>query len=412
MQLRSLVRPEQGLISRQVFTDHGVYERELEKIFARCWLYLGHVSQIPNDGDFFTTYMGADSVLVTRAGGTVRAFLNSCTHRGMKVCRTDHGNARDFTCPYHGWNFANDGRLNGVPGLRQAYNNELDVSKFGLRSVANLDTFGGLIFATWDPDAPALLDYLGGMAPYLDRFTDRMEGGIVMIGGVQKWEVPCNWKFIAENFLADSYHVATTHASVVDIGFRKRPQLRGYQIAPGNGHGFCSEQGGIGEGVAQNAYTDFIKRLRESIDDNPANRFIPLGHGTVFPNLSFLDTMKFRLLRLSHPRGPALTESHAMCFVDKALSPELREAVRRNFILSFGPSGMFEVEDGEMWGEVEDGLRGYMTRQMDFNYAMGLNRDRPVAEQFGLDLPGRAGFYWSELAQRDYYVRWRELMEA
>jgi len=96
-----------------------------------------------------------------------------------------------------------------------------------------------------------------------------MEGGIEMIGGVHKWETPCNWKVIAENFLADSYHVKTTHASVVDIGYRKMPQMAGYQIAPGNGHGFCSERGGTGEGAAPNAYTDFLKKLR-SADDNPA----------------------------------------------------------------------------------------------------------------------------------------------
>jgi len=73
--------------------------------------------------------------------------------------------------------------------------------------------------------------------------------------------------------------------------------------------------------------------------------------------------MKFRLIRVSQPRGPTLTESHTMCFVDKALAPELRERARMDFILSFGPSGMFEVEDGEMWGEVAEVLRGYMARQ-------------------------------------------------
>ena len=306
MQLRKLVRPEVGLISRQIFTDEKIYEQELEKLFARCWLYLGHVSQIPNDGDFFTTFMGADSVVVTRSGDEIRAFLNSCTHRGMKVCRTDRGNARDFTCPYHGWCFANDGSLIAVPGMRQAYYGELDTSKLGLHTVAKLDTFGGLIFATWDANAPSLLDHLGGMAPYLERFTDRMQGGIEMIGGVQKWEVPCNWKFIAENFLADLYHVPTTHASVVDIGHRKAPKLQGHQIAAGNGHGFCSEKGGIHEGAAPDIYTAFIKQLQDLTDGNPANRFIPLGHGTIFPNFSFLDGMKFRLVRLSHPRGPAL----------------------------------------------------------------------------------------------------------
>jgi len=101
-----------------------------------------------------------------------------------------------------------------------------------------------------------------------------------------------------------------------------------------------------------------------------------------------------------------------MLFVDKSLPAELRDKVRRDFILSFGPSGMFEVEDGEIWGEVNDSLRGHVSRSLPFNYQMGLGHDKSMKEEFGGDLPGRAGWYWSEVNQRDFYRQWRELMEA
>jgi phenylpropionate dioxygenase-like ring-hydroxylating dioxygenase large terminal subunit len=412
--LSGLVRPEKGLIGKAIFSDEDVYRRELQQVFSRCWLYLGHESQLLQENDFFTTIMGADPIIVTRSGGKIRAFLNACTHRGMKVCRTDRGNAADFTCPYHGWCFSSSGELVGVPGMREAYNNKLDTKDWGLKEVAQLDTFHGLIFATWSAEAPSLNAYLGDMSVYLDRMLNRMEGGVEMIGAVQKWEMPVNWKLIAENFLGDSYHVGTTHGSVVDIGFRKRPKKEGYQISIKGGHGFGSELGGFGASATPTPYEAYLDTVRAQLTaaSNPVDQFIPLGHGTIFPNMSFLDGVKFRMIRMSHPRGPGMTESHTMCFVDKALPEHLRDEVRKSFILAFGPSGMFEVEDGEVWGEVCDGLRGHIASSMDFNYQMGLNQDVPVSEKFGGDLPGRTGWYWSEVNQREYYRRWLELMEA
>jgi phenylpropionate dioxygenase-like ring-hydroxylating dioxygenase large terminal subunit len=411
--LRRLVRPEEGLVGRAIFADEDIYRAELAQVFGKCWLYLGHESQLPRENDFFTTIMGADPVIVTRSGGRVRAFLNSCTHRGMKVCRTDKGNAADFTCPYHGWSFSSSGALTGVPGMREAYYDRLETRSWGLREVAQLESFHGLVFATWAADAPPLTAYLGDMALYLERMVNRMEGGIEMIGAVQKWELPVNWKLIAENFLGDSYHVGTTHGSVVDIGFRKRPKKQGYQISLRGGHGFGSELGGFGASETPSPYETYLDEVRAKLaaTKNPVDQFIPLGHGTIFPNMSFLDGVKFRMIRMSHPRGAGATESHTMCFVDKALPQHLRDEVRRSFILAFGPSGMFEVEDGEVWGEVNDTLRGHVSSSMDFNYQMGLGQDVPVSEKFGEGLPGRTGWYWSELNQREYYRRWLELME-
>ena len=114
--INGLVDVDRGIISREIFVNEEIYRQEQEQVFARAWLFVGHESQIPKPGDFFVSSMGEESVILCRdRAGRIHVFLNSCRHRGMKVCRYDEGNTVEFMCPYHGWSYGTDGALVGVP---------------------------------------------------------------------------------------------------------------------------------------------------------------------------------------------------------------------------------------------------------------------------------------------------------
>jgi nitrite reductase/ring-hydroxylating ferredoxin subunit len=420
--LDGLVNLPDGRVSRRIFVDQDIYEIELERIFARCWLFLGHESQLAQPGDYFTTTMGEDPVVVTRsADGAVHALLNSCRHRGMSVCRSDAGNTNQFRCPYHGWTYTNEGRLLGVPKEREAYGRELDKSQWGLIEVAQIRNYKGMIFATWDPEAPSLEEYLGGMKYYFDLLLDRVEAGDEVITGIQKWTISANWKFASDNFVGDFYHVFTNHLSNEVLGIIPRYQ-GGWQVAPGNGHGFGNSAEVVddqAEFEGQEAPYAAVHRQARAIarqhgtSDAVSGKVIPLGHGTVFPNLSFLDIQYLRTFRVWQPRGPHQIEVHSILLVEKGLAPEVREAIRQAYVLTFGPSGLQEQDDGEVWSECTASTRGWVARQHDFNYQMGLGREVPASEVLGEGAPGTAtGVLSSEQNQRAFYGRWAGMMGA
>src|SRR5437667_335508 len=225
--LLGLVDVDKGIVSREIFVNEEIYRQEQERMFARAWLFVGHESQITRPGDYLVSSMGEESVILCRdRAGRIHVFLNSCRHRGMKVCRYDEGNTVEFTCPYHGWSYATDGALVGVPFAKDAYGEHLDRSRWGLVEVAQLESYKGTVWATWDPSAPSFLEYLGGYKLYLDLLLDAWdgrEGGTEVIGGIHKWLIPCNWKFPAENFSGDRYR----HQPPVGRHGRHRPERQG-----------------------------------------------------------------------------------------------------------------------------------------------------------------------------------------
>src|SRR4051794_35147862 len=159
-----------GMVPAFVYSDAEIFELEKRRVFARAWMYLAHESEIPEPGDYVVRRIVDDSFIVVRdEDGAIRALFNMCLHRGMQVCRSGVGNASPFRCPYHAGTYKNTGALVGVPFHDDAYGGEAGLHRrgVGLLPAPRLATYAGLIFASLDPEAPDLEDYLGGFRFYL-----------------------------------------------------------------------------------------------------------------------------------------------------------------------------------------------------------------------------------------------------
>ncbi|WOQ16268.1 aromatic ring-hydroxylating dioxygenase subunit alpha [Raineyella sp. W15-4] len=421
-EIAGLIDETTGRLDPRIYTDEALYEQELERVFGRSWLLMGHESQIPKAGDFMTQYMGEDPVVVVRQkNGGIRVFLNQCRHRGMRICRADAGNAKSFMCSYHGWAYDNGGNLVSVPFEEQSFPN-LKKEEWGPMQ-ARVETYKGLIFANWDQDAPDLDTYLGEAKFYMDHMLDRTEAGTEVIAGVQKWVIPCNWKFAAEQFASDMYHAGTTsHLSGIIAGLPDdmeltdlAPPTEGLQYrAPWGGHGsgFFIGDPNLLYAIMGPKIVDYwtqgpaAEKASERLGSIERGTRLMVQHMTVFPTCSFLPGIN--TIRSWHPRGPHEIEVWAFTLVDADAPEEIKEEYRRQTLRTFSAGGVFEQDDGENWVEIQHVLRGHKARSMPFNAQMGLGQtdsDNPT-------YPGTMSYVYSEESARGLYAQWARMMMA
>jgi p-cumate 2,3-dioxygenase alpha subunit len=384
---------ERGLfrVHRSTMTSPEIFEQERERIFDRCWLYLGHDSEIPEPGDFLRRTLNGRSIMFLRSDdGEVRAFHNTCPHRGAIVCRKEHGNQKVFQCFYHAWTFDSRGRLTGMPSKEGYDNTGFDRAERNLKHVAHLDEYRGFWFLSFAPEIVSLREYLAGAADVLDLIIDQSPSGRMRIAeGTHKYSSRANWKLLAENSV-DGYHGVPTHQTYLDYvlkaGGTRAAEEDGKKLGTGrayslgNGHVVGEYWAPWGRPVArwvpqmgEDARPEIEatrRELEERHGPDRAERISEYNRNLlIFPNLVVNDIMAVTV-RTFYPSAPDMMEVNAW-----ALAPEEEEGDRlqtrlHNFLEFLGPGGFATPDDvealescqigfaagGEEWNDISRGI--------------------------------------------------------
>ena len=326
-------------VNREAFTSQEILEKERDAIFSKCWIYIGHESEVENKGDFHRRSVAGRELLFTRSqDDEVRAFYNSCPHRGALVTREACGNAKVFRCFYHAWSFNNKGELVGMPD-KEGFTNDhnCDGSK-NLATVTRLESYRGFYFVNFDDNAISLEEYLAGAKEYLDLVADQSEVGMEVLTDPQQYSVRANWKLLGENSV-DLYHAVPTHKTYFDIvatrgGTKDKGDFLGAGRALGNGHAVMEYRSAWGrpiakwiEGYGAEAKVEIdaiYARLVERFGEERADRIATSNRNIwIFPNLVINDIMAITV-RTFYPQEPGYVEATGYALAPKLESETFR----------------------------------------------------------------------------------------
>jgi phenylpropionate dioxygenase-like ring-hydroxylating dioxygenase large terminal subunit len=406
---RDLIDLDRREVSMRVLSDPELYRLELQNIFARAWVALAHVSEIPSVGDFVMRYIGEDPVIVTRTPqGKISVLLNVCAHRGFEICRAEEGNSSSFKCPYHGWAFDASGNLLGAPLEKEMYG-DWDKTRYGLRR-ARVEVRAGIVFATFDPSGLPLDDWLGDTGWYIDRASHEDR---IPLGPPMRFLVRGNWKTFMDQGAGDNYHPLTLHRSLQEIGMTSnlpggggsratiRSQNHVIVSVPEGNTTFAFPAGFPLKNVFDENADDFLAfegRLfassvfPQSVIWGPYSHLLPDGTETTGGSLWQIE-----------PKGPDTFMMFLQNFIDRNAPDEVKDAVRREY----AAQQVFVADDYEANQSLQRSARGAVGQQQPLRYFAQGDRTKPS------DWPGPGTFLappQKDDAQWTFWLRWLDLM--
>jgi phenylpropionate dioxygenase-like ring-hydroxylating dioxygenase large terminal subunit len=431
--LAHLVKPDR--VHRDLYSDPAIFALEMERVFARTWIYVGHESQVRNPGDFVATRIGTKPVLLTRhSDGRIHVIHNQCAHRGAQVVADASGNAQEFRCCYHGWSYHTDGRIKNIP-LRQGYGSRLDVSdpKLAMVQVPRVQSYRGFVFASLAASGPSLESFLGYIATSLDDMIDRApDGEIEAAGGIFKHCYNGNWKLYLENLLDAAHPLFVHHSSIEaakaqddsvasdgsgEIAIRQMRQNGasygfwesqvGIWAYP-NGHAFLGDYHDDAKLVAamnDPIFRDYIAALEAKKGKAEARRILAVRrwNTNIYPNVSFMS--QFQQFRVVHPIAVDRTVVYTYSFRLKGAPEQMfRNAIAFANIVN-GTGSLVLTDDLETYDRIGTGVASGGAEWLQIG--RGADTDSPDEHN------GRRGKNsTSEVYLRNMYDAWLGYMTA
>ena len=396
-------------VARRAFTSESILEAERSEIFDKCWIYVGHESEMAVPGAFVArSVAGRDLIFNRDAKGVVHAFLDSCPHRGAKLCQERQGVAKNFQCIYHGWVFSADGKFRRQPhhaGYPQGFESDGSVD---LMAVPRLESYRGLWFVCFDKNARSLHDYLAGAREYIDCVADQSDQ-MEIISGSQEYMIRANWKLLCENSF-DGYHADNLHATYFDYVRNitpnapksgPPPRLDGVSRELGNGHAVVefSAPWGRPAGKWSPAWGEAVRpemegiygQLRERLGEERAQRISHMNRNLViFPNLVIVDAAGL-VLRTMYPEEPGRMNVSSWAMAPKGESDWLRKIRLRNFLEFLGPGGLATPDDIEALERCQRGYRN--AREAPWN---DMSKGALDAKELPLEDEGQIRAFWRQ----------------
>ncbi len=397
-------RPDEGVfrVHRRMFTDEAIFELEMKHIFEGSWVYLAHESQLPNPNDFLTTYIGRQPIILTRTREAgLSALLNTCAHRGATLEMAKAGNKKLFVCPFHGWSFANTGKILSCGESELAgYGPGFRKEDHDLAKAPRLASYRGFIFGSLNQDVPELEDYLGAAKTFIDLIVDQDPNGeIEVLPGSHSYTYDGNWKLQAENGV-DGYHVNMIHGNYVMTTDNRQRIANGREVTDAVDVGnFSKHAGGYyafenGHVVLWNespnpqvrpAYTQ-RGRYVETFGEDRAKWMTDCWRNLfLYPNLFLMDQMSSQI-RMFRPLAVDKTLVTAVCFAPKSDLPEMRAKRLRQYEDFFNATGMATPDDLAAFNASQQGYKASASEWSD------VSRGSRNLIQGGDDRSRRLGF--------------------
>lgn len=407
--VNNLVREDR--VHRCLYTEPDIFDVEMERIFEQTWVFIGHESEVPEPGDYRTTFIGRQPVILSRhTDGHVYVLMNRCMHRGALVCRQEAGNTTVFRCMYHGWMYNTEGALVAVP-FPGGYGSDFHREDYGLRAAPRVSSYRGFVFASLQPEGESLEDHLGIARSYIDLIVDAAPAGTLSVrSGVQRYTYPANWKLQIENLL-DGYHPNFTHQIAFEISERRR----GASGRKGNteGSGATARSFGRGHGAlhysavrryrwdeAQGATAEYRRAVETALGSERAAEVLGADVQLfVFPNLFFQNARQhFRVIR---PVAVDRTEVCAYPYTLDGAPDELSRKQVKGLAWWASAAAFGQPDDLEAFVRCQEGLQ--VTSAEWVLFARGMHRERLVEGEI-------VGDVTDEVPQRGFYREWKRWM--